>query len=95
MSSQPATCAGCGKLMIWGRNVATGNMIPLDASAPVYRIVQTKNDGSAEVERVRGTYVSHFSTCRAVDQFKRAKGGDDVPSGDGSEPNGTGIAGDS
>jgi len=72
-------CKGCGKPMIYAKSPKTGKMIPLDARAPVFFVV----DGVA-FPASDGYYVSHFSTCVKADQFsarnkKRASPGEKNP----------------
>jgi len=43
--------------------------IPLDVSAPVYRVIKEDASGDPIVRRERDCYVSHFSTCKDAAQF--------------------------
>jgi len=76
------TCAGCARLILWARD-EKGDAIPLDASAPVYRVMQATT-GTDEVVRevhvgrVRGlavemSFVTHFSTCPKAAEFTGGK----------------------
>ncbi len=71
---QPSTCKGCKRVIIWGRNAATGNLIPLDAVAPVYRVTDPAG-GVPTIEKQPEFYVSHFAVCTKVERFKRVKDG--------------------
>jgi hypothetical protein len=63
-------CKGsrCSKNITYAK-LPDGNLIPLDVSAPVYRIVGVDVDGVPKVERVKNVLVSHFSTCPNADEF--------------------------
>jgi len=73
-------CKGCGRMILWART-STGQRIPLDPAAPVYRI--DADGGGGEVvasliprtdrEQVGGSAVSHFATCTKADQFGAGK----------------------
>lgn len=71
-SGQPGK--GCGKTITWGQDEA-GKKVPLDPSAPVYRLI--RYDPVARlwaIERVpEGVKVSHFATCPQADQFTGSK----------------------
>ena len=76
-----SACRGCGKEIIWGeyeKTVAPGEMkdirVPMDPSAPVYRIVGTAgSDGTVRIERDKAAMVSHFATCPKASQFRGGK----------------------
>jgi hypothetical protein len=53
---------------VWGVTV-DGKRIPLDPSAPTYRVSRSDGDGRVEVERTEAVFVSHFSTCSQADMF--------------------------
>jgi hypothetical protein len=59
---------GCGRAIFWGQT-PEGNNIPLDPSAPVYRVVGYPEASDGRVERVRDCFVSHFKTCPKVANF--------------------------
>lgn len=63
-------CRGtrCGKQIVWGRD-PDGARIPLDLSAPIYRVTGVDTDGTPLIERVKNVLVSHFSTCVDATQF--------------------------
>ena len=61
-------CKGCGRKMLWGKTVE-GKSIPLDASAPVYRLDKVKGT----VERSQEFFVSHFSTCPRASDFSGSR----------------------
>ncbi len=71
-------CKGCGRKIIWA---AVGTqMIPLDASAPVYSSAHRHGRyGCQEFERDNAAFVSHFVTCPQRDLFSKGKS-----KGDGS-----------
>lgn len=78
MSQEPQPCKGCGRPILWGRS-EDGKPLPLDASAPVYlREFDPETRRTFWVLDARGpsgriALVSHFVTCPARDQFKKAK----------------------
>lgn len=63
-----APCRGCGRPVVWATTDA-GDRIPLDPSAPVYRI--DARTGELVAVRARGEMVSHFSTCPDAARFSR------------------------
>ena len=70
-----AICRGCQKPIVWAET-GDGKKIPLDPSAPVYRI-----DGGLAVlierkarELQGGAMVSHFSTCAKAGDFGSSRG---------------------
>lgn len=69
-------CKGCGRPIVWGVTV-DGKRIPLDPSAPTYRVCRADGDGTVEVERTEAVFVSHFATCSQADMFSGShrKGG--------------------
>lgn len=60
-------CKGCGKPIVWGVD-AMGQRIPLDPSAPVYRMDE-QPDGSIVAARDLRYAVSHFKTCPKANEF--------------------------
>jgi hypothetical protein len=82
------TCTGadkggsCNKRIVYARSLKTGRPIPLDPSAPLYRVFV--QDGFVVCEPLDQSnrhrvdddllMVSHFSTCKDADLFHR-KGG--------------------
>ena len=67
------TRPGCGKEIRWGR--LDGKNIPLDMSAPVYRIVAyDAESGLYALERApTGHHVTHFATCAKANEFSSSK----------------------
>jgi hypothetical protein len=63
---------GCGKEIQWGVT-PDGKRIPLDPSAPVYRIVSRAEDGSLTIERDQESMVSHFKTCPKASEFSGSR----------------------
>ena len=70
-----AVCKGCGARILWGLADGGRTRVPLDLSAPVYTTVGRLNigDETVGVARLRGTYVSHFSTCPKATEMKSKK----------------------
>ena len=77
-NTQP--CRGCGKPILWaaladvdGKLVVNENgspkCIPLDPRAPVYHVRFFDDGRSSEADRAPDTFVSHFATCPAANQF--------------------------
>lgn len=71
-------CRGCGRSMVWGfthdEQTRKHTRIPLDASAPVFRIVESPiKNGLNKVERARDAFVSHFATCPKVEWFTKKR----------------------
>lgn len=71
-----ARCKGCGRSILWGVT-PEGKKIPLDTSAPTYRVSRSDGEGTVQVERTEAVFVSHFSTCTQADMFSghNRKGG--------------------
>jgi hypothetical protein len=64
---------GCGNEIAWGRT-ADGKNIPLDMSAPVYRLLQfNAESGLWAIERVTLHKVTHFATCAVANNFSKSK----------------------
>ena len=67
-------CQGCGKPIVWG-TTPSGDKIPLDPSAPVYKVTGQMAGGPAvellpaAERRLTGPFVSHFSTCPKASDF--------------------------
>jgi len=59
-------CKKCGAELLWCM-MPNGVMLPLDAKPK--KLIQVK-EGVGEMIDV---YESHFSTCQAVDQFRKGK----------------------
>ncbi len=63
-------CKGCGRAIIWALNLSgKGGPIPLDATAPVYRL--SMKGGRPVAVRDELAKVSHFVTCPKRDEFSR------------------------
>lgn len=67
-----ATRPGCGKPIVWGLD-PQGKAIPLDPSAPVYRVMRHDSGGRPLIERDRGAMVSHFATCPKANEFSKSQ----------------------
>lgn len=67
-ATQP--CRGCNRPMIFAQG--PNGEIPLDARAPVFRLIE---DASPRAERAPGYHVSHFSTCPKARDFSRYRKG--------------------
>ena len=65
-------CEKCGRPLIFVASEETGELIPLDARAPTFR-VEPRPDGKRVAVRAEGVFVSHFSTCTDPDLFSKAK----------------------
>jgi hypothetical protein len=71
-------CKGCGAPMIWAET-EDGKAIPLDPSAPVYRVLSHDASGTPKVKLVpledgeREVMVSHFKTCPKAGDFGRGR----------------------
>lgn len=63
-------CSGCGKPIFFGQN-EKGKIVPLDPSAPVYRV----EVGVQRIKliRSRDSFVSHFCTCSHVNDFSSSR----------------------
>lgn len=67
-------CKGCGKDIVWAKDLITSKNIPLDAKAPVYEFGLIDNDEKHPVvRRATSHYVSHFSTCSKANDFSAAR----------------------
>ena len=65
-----ATCAGCGKLIVWAVSEDTGKNVPLDPSAPVYEVLGDEALGARKRARIVKTHmVNHFCTCSEANRF--------------------------
>ena len=73
-----APCHGptCKKEITWAEMVveqddgsAVTRRIPLDVSAPVYRVIKEDASGDPVVRREWGCYVGHHATCKDANQF--------------------------
>ena len=62
-------CSGCGRTIIWGVD-PDGQKIPLDASAPCYKVRGFVGD-VPQIERDRAVLVSHFVTCTMASKFTK------------------------
>jgi hypothetical protein len=79
--------AGCGKTIVWGSYWEDGDgkrpgglrRVPLDPSAPCYRVVGRDKEGRLKVERDRRVMPSHFKTCPKAALFSRSKAGEPAP----------------
>lgn len=62
----------CGRIIVWGKT-PSGQNIPLDPKAPVYRFIAGRPDGGPDddmtVDRAMNCMVSHFATCPQANQF--------------------------
>lgn len=67
------TCKRCNCPIIFAENPQTGATIPLDASSPVYRLVDDRDHDKLLAFPVKNFHVSHFKTCRHADEFSRKK----------------------
>jgi hypothetical protein len=69
------TCKGCGRKIVWGYNPETKKNVPLDPSAPVYRIIDRTIQGRVlrRVGAEEQVMVSHFKTCSKADEFSSSK----------------------
>ena len=70
-------CKKCNVTILWARTSANDKWIPLDATAPVYRIVSIEQGDKGEwfkVERVRSHHVIHYSTCPHANEFGKGRG---------------------
>lgn len=67
----------CGKDITWGETEPDENgrtrKIPLDPSAPVYRIIRHDAAGDPVIRRDENAMVSHFVTCPDSNQFSGGK----------------------
>ena len=68
MKTSRCTGPDCGRQIVWGVT-ADGKKIPLDASAPTYRISGIDRDGTTTIERSPNSLVSHFTCCANADRF--------------------------
>jgi len=67
------TRPGCGKEIAWGQT-PEGKKVPLDMSAPVYRLgAFDQESGLYAIEQVTGYKVTHFATCAHANNFSAAK----------------------
>ena len=66
-------CRSCQKPILWAKT-PSGRAMPLDADPVASGNVTLRSDGVAIVGTPgSGTYVSHFSTCRAAAQHRRPR----------------------
>jgi hypothetical protein len=65
-------CKGCGRKLYLLRD-ENGKTIPLDAVAPTWRVYGEPENFTAV--RTPTTFVSHFATCGAANEFSAAKRG--------------------
>lgn len=67
-------CTGpnCKRKIVWGLN-EHGRKVPLDAVAPVYKVIRVDADGQAIVRREERAFVSHFNTCKDVSLFSKRR----------------------
>lgn len=73
-------CQGCGKQIVWGAFLEDGDgktpgrekRVPLDPSAPCYRVMDRHPKGHLVIERDREVAVSHFKTCPKASLFSKA-----------------------
>lgn len=80
------TCRGCGKAIVFATVLRPSGVtvkVPLDVSAPVYRVTGWALDEGEEapgtpvtIERSGDAFVSHFATCPKASDFSggRKKG---------------------
>jgi hypothetical protein len=60
---------GCKKEIWWGQT-PEGKKVPLDMTAPVYRVISFDSvSGLYAVEQVTGYKVTHFATCPVANNF--------------------------
>ena len=74
-------CKGCGKKVIFAKD-ENGKRQILDAVAPCYAL---RLVGKNLCFRSEGTYVSHFATCSAANQFSKNKKGSAAQTAEPSE----------
>ncbi len=65
--SERRACRACGKELLFAEG-PNGKAIPLDLSAPVYRVLD-----NGTCVREAGCYVTHFASCTDPSRF--SKGG--------------------
>ena len=63
-------CRGCNKTLLFAKT-SEGKIIPLDLSAPVYKL-ETDMTGVMVAVRV-DAYVTHFASCPKADEFSKGK----------------------
>lgn len=61
-------CKGCGKPVLFLKDMHTGKWQILDRTAPVWG-ASRESDGPITCYRLQGAMVSHFSTCPKADEF--------------------------
>jgi hypothetical protein len=64
-------CRACGKALYFVPN-EHGKTVPLDAKALTYRIDLDANGELIAIRSIR-SFVTHFATCPAADQFSGSK----------------------
>lgn len=68
-------CRGCNKKLIWGVT-DEGKILPLDAVAPVYDVIDAGMNGDRPAIKIRRStvsYVSHFATCPEAGSFSASR----------------------
>lgn len=65
--AEARACRACGKELLFAEG-PNGKAIPLDLSAPVYRVLP-----NGTCARETGCYVTHFASCPEASRF--SKGG--------------------
>ena len=56
-------CKGCGRLILYARNVETGKDVPIDTVPAIYEAFHEPSHLGAECKRLRGLVgVNHFAT---------------------------------
>lgn len=63
-----SACRGCGKEIVFAKNPDTGRLIPLDAKALCYRVVE-EVPGQLSAYRAKDCMVTHFATCPDAKDF--------------------------
>lgn len=72
MVTTPCKAENCKKKIIYAHIIkedGTAGVIPLDSSAPYYRIRMDERSGKMLAEREHMAFVSHFCTCVGANKF--------------------------
>jgi hypothetical protein len=70
---QTRPCKYCGRLIVWIKNDATGNAVPLDAGdarSAVYRITRGLT-GELMASAVPDVHINHWITCPNAEQARK------------------------
>jgi hypothetical protein len=62
-------CRGCQQDILWTKTIG-GKTVPLNAQ-PEKRFVVVRNERGQDAVELVDTYLSHFASCPAADQFRR------------------------